>query len=150
MNDEPTTGSPPIPTIVELPEAHLGELVADLVRERPRAADEPDPSLAQDLRRDDPDVRLAGRERARAIRAEQGDPLGPDVVVDPQHVVRGQALGDADHRLDPGVDGLVDRIRGEPRRDEDHGRVRARLVDRLGHRVEDGDALDVLAALARA
>ena len=46
MNDEPTTGSPPMPTIVELPEPELGQLVADLVRERARAADEPDPALA--------------------------------------------------------------------------------------------------------
>ena len=129
-------------------QAHLGELVADLVRERPRAADEPDSSLVQDLRRDDPDVGLAGRERARAIRAEQGDALGPDVVVDPQHVVRGQALRDADHGLDPGVDGLVDRVHGKPRRDEDDGRVGARFVDSPGHRVEDRNALDVLAALA--
>src|SRR5215217_752125 len=38
--------------------------------------------------------------------------------------------------------------RREARRDEDHRRVRAGLVDRLGDRVEDWDPLDVLAALA--
>ena len=40
-------------------EAELSHLVADLVGERPRAADEADPALAEDLRGDDPDVRLA-------------------------------------------------------------------------------------------
>ena len=48
----------------------------------------------------------------------------------------------------PGVDGLVDRVGGEARGDEDHRRVRARLGDRVGDRVEDRDPLDVLAALA--
>ena len=74
--------------------------------------------------------------------------LGPDVVVDPQHLVRGQALGDADDGADPRVDGLVDRVGGEAGRDEDHRRVRAGLVDRLGDGVEDRDPLEVLAALA--
>ena len=150
MNDEPTIGSPPMPTIVELPEPEPGQLVADLVRQRPRARHEPDRALGEDLGRDDPDVRLPRRQRARAVRAEHRDPARPDVVVDAQHLVRRQALGDADHRLDPGVDGLVDRVRREARRDEDHRRVRAGLVDRLGDGVEDRDALDVLAALARA
>ena len=71
-----------------VPEPALRELVADLVRERPRAADEADPALAEHLGGDDPDVRLARRERARAVRAEHRDPLRPDVVVDPQHLVR--------------------------------------------------------------
>ena len=49
----------------------------------------------------------------------------------------------------PGVDRLVDRGGGEARRNEDHRGVGAALVDRLLDRVEDRDALDVLAALAR-
>ena len=51
--------------------------------------------------------------------------------------------------LMPGVDRLVDRVGREARRHEDHRRVRARLRDRVGDGVEDRDALDVLAALAR-
>ena len=62
--------------------------------------------------------------------------------------MRGEPLGDADHGPDPGVHGLVDRVRREARRDEDHGRVRARLRDRVGDGVEHRHALDVLAALA--
>ena len=52
--------------------------------------------------------------------------------------------------FDPGLDRLVDRRRGEARRHEDHRGVGAALGDGLGDRVEDRDALDVLAALARA
>ena len=69
--------------------------------------------------------------------------------MDPQHVVRRHALGDADHGVDAGVDRLVDGVGGERRRHEDHRRVRTLLDDRLGDGVEDGHALDVLAALAR-
>ena len=50
---------------------------------------------------------------------------------------------------DARVDGLVDRVGCEARRNEDHRRVRARLRDRVGDRVEDRNPLDVLAALAR-
>jgi hypothetical protein len=42
-----------------VPEPELGELVADLVRQRPRARDEPDRAFLEDLGGDDPGVRLA-------------------------------------------------------------------------------------------
>ena len=67
--------------------------------------------------------------------------------MEPEHVVHRDVLGDADDGCDPGVDGLVDRVGGEPRRDEDQRRVGAGRRDRVGDRVEDGDPLDVLAAL---
>ena len=76
-------------------------------------------------------------------------PLRAEVRVRAQHLVRRHVLGDADHGVDARVHGLVDRVDGEARRDEDERRVRAGLVDGVGDRVEDGDALDVLAALAR-
>ena len=52
-------------------------------------------------------------------------------------------------RPDPGVDRLVDGVGREAGRDEDERRVGARFRDRVGDRAEDGDALDVLASLAR-
>ena len=64
-------------------------------------------------------------------------------------VVGGDALSDCDHERDAGVLGLEDRVGGEARGHEDHRRVRAGLGDRVVEGVEDGDALDVLAALAR-
>ena len=130
-------------------EPHLRQLVTDLVGERARAGDEADRALGEDLGRDDPDVRLPGRQRAGAVRAESADALGARVPVDAEHLVRGDALGDRDHRVDAGVDRLVDRVRGERRGHEDHRRVRAVLDDRLDDRVEHRHALDVLPALPR-
>ena len=50
--------------------------------------------------------------------------------------------------LDAGVGGLHDRVGGERRRDEDHRRVGAGLLDRLGDGVEDRQAVAVSPALA--
>ena len=69
-------------------------------------------------------------------------------VVDAQLVVRGDALGDRDHQLDSSRGRLEDRIGGEPRGHEDHRGVRLGALGRLCPRVEDGNALHVLAALA--
>src|SRR5512133_2157498 len=71
------------------------------------------------------------------------------MVVDAQLVVGGDALGDRDDGLDPRLGRLEDRVRGEARRHEDHRGVGAGGVDRGVEGVEDRDALDVLAALAR-
>jgi hypothetical protein len=62
--------------------------------------------------------------------------------------VGGDALGDADDRLDAGVDRLVDGVGGEAGRHEHHRRVGTPLGDRLGHGVEHRHPADVLAALA--
>ena len=70
-------------------------------------------------------------------------------VVDAQLVVRGDALGDRDHQLDAGRRGLEDRVGREPRGHEDHRGVRLDALGGLCPAVEHGDALDVLAALAR-
>ena len=130
-------------------DAGVGQLVADLVGERAGARDQADVPVAEDVGRDDPDVGLARRERAGAVRAEQRHASRPNVRVHVEHLVRRDALGDADDGLDAGVDGLVDRVGGEARRDEDHRGVRAVLVDRRGDGVHHGDAVDVLPALAR-
>src|SRR5262245_47153835 len=77
-------------------EATLGDLVADLVGQRPRARHQPDVALLEELRRDDPDVGLAGRQDAGAVRADQARGAAAQVVVHPQLVVGGDALGDRD------------------------------------------------------
>ena len=69
-------------------------------------------------------------------------------VVDAQLVVGRDALGDRHDERDAGVLGLEDRVGREARRDEDHRRVGAGLAHGVVERVEDRDALDVLAALA--
>ena len=57
------------------------------------------------------------------------------------------ALGDADDRLQAGVDRLVERVGGEAGGHEGGGGVGAGLGHGLAHGVEDGDPLDVLAAV---
>jgi hypothetical protein len=57
-------------------------------------------------------------------------------------------LGDAHDSRDAGVDRLIDGVGGEARRHEDEGRIRAGVGNGIGHGVEYGDALDVLATLA--
>src|SRR5262245_44472726 len=89
MNDDPVAADADDRRI---PEPEPGQLVADLVGQRPRAGDEADRAFAEDLRGDDPDVRLAGRERTGAVRAEHGHAARPDVVVDAEHVVGRQPL----------------------------------------------------------
>ena len=101
------------------------------------------------MRREDPDVRLAGREHARTVGADQAHAGVPGLPVDAEHVVYGDALGDRDHRVHAGVDRLGDRRSGEPRRHEDHRGIGVALGDRLGDLVVHGNALHVLAALPR-
>ena len=148
MKSEPMIGSPPMPTIEELPVPGLFQLVADLVGQRARLGDDADRARVEELRRDDADVGLARREGAGAVGAEQPHPRLLRLPVEAEHVEDRDPLGDRDHRLDAGLDRLVDRRRGEARRDEDHRGVGAGLGDRFGDLVEDRDALDVLAALA--
>src|SRR4051812_10860803 len=130
-------------------EATLCQLVADLIGERARARHQADVALAEEVRRDDPDVGLARREDAGTVRADEtGRVRALQVCVDPQHVVHRNALGDRDHELAAGVGGLEDRICGERRRHEDHRRVGACLCHAVVEGVEHRRALHVLAALA--
>src|SRR6185436_18915889 len=96
----------------------------------------------------DAHVGLARREHARAVGADQAGGAAAQVGVDAQHVVGGDALGDAHDELDAGVVGLEDRVGREAWRYEDHGGVGPGRLHRGPHGVEDGDAVDVLAALA--
>jgi hypothetical protein len=66
-----------------------------------------------------------------------------------QHVHGGNALGDAHGEVEAGVGRFQNRVRGARGRHEDHRRIRARLLDRLADRVEDGKPQDDLSALAR-
>ena len=149
MNDEPTIGSPPIPTIVEQPSPSCVSSWPIWYVSVPERETSPTDPFAEDLGRDDPDVRLPRRQRARAVRPDETHVAILDERVEPQHLVCRDALGDADDGRDPGADRLVHRIGGERGGDEDHRRVRGGLAHGGGDRVEHGDALDVLPALAR-
>ena len=65
------------------------------------------------------------------------------------HVVGGNAFGDADDQRQPSVFCLQNGVGGKGRGHEDHRGVGARGGNRLGHGVEDGPALVHGPALAR-
>src|SRR6185436_4608529 len=77
--------------------------------------------------------------------------MAVDEVDGGDHVECRDALGDAEDRPDTCDRRLHHRVRRTGGGDEDQGRVRAGLLDGLGHRVEDRDAAikGRLAALAR-
>src|SRR3954454_334829 len=148
--DEPDTvhGVAAHPDTGRLPDPRGRELMHDLVHERARAAHEPDAPGRAHLPRDDPHVRHAGRDDARAVRADERRRRAGEVGVHRRHIADGDPFRDAHRQGDTGIGGLEDRLRGEPWRHEDHGGVRARLVHPLGDGVVHRDPLDILAALA--
>ena len=115
----------------------------------PERLTRPDRSLGEDLGRDDADVGLPRREHAGAVGPDQRHPVSARELVEPQHLVHRDALGDADDRLQAGVDRLVERVGSEAGGHEGGGGVGARLGDGLAHGVEDRNPLDLLAAVPR-
>ena len=137
----PMIGSPPIPTQVDWPMPGVGHRLDGLVGQGPRARHDPDPALAVDRARDDPDLGPAGRGGARAVRADEPGAGGSDDLDDLEHVEGRDPLGDAEDRADPGTDGLEDGVRRARRRDDRCRPCSAPVrLDRLGDRVEDRDA----------
>ncbi len=67
----------------------------------------------------------------------------------PHHVRGGNAFRDAHHQRNAGFGGLHDRVARERRRNEDHGRIRARLLHRIGHGIENRQPEMRLTAFAR-
>ena len=114
------------------------ELPDPLVGERARAADDADPARLVDIARHDPDLALAGRDDARAVRADQPDlgMMGLQVRHGAGHVEDGNPLGDRDDQRDPRVGRLQDRVGRARRRHEDHRGVGAGRLHGLGAGVE--------------
>ena len=119
-----------------LAKPRLGGLVDRLVGQGPRAADHADRPLPENRARHDPDLALAGREHAGAVRTDQpgGGALQPRL--DPDHVEHRNALGDRDDQRHPGLDRLDNRGGGELWRHINHARVRPGRLARLGDGVE--------------
>ena len=72
MKDEPTTGSPPMPAMVELPSPSCVQLVTDLVGERAGATRRgrfPSLEISAGMI---PTLALPGDSAARAVRPEHG------------------------------------------------------------------------------
>src|SRR5277367_4694209 len=131
-----------------LPDPPRGELINRFVRQRARARDDPDGTFEMDSRRHDSDFALARRNDTRAVRPDE--PRAPILQILPRanHIKRRNALSDADDQLHLSVGGFHNRIGGKWRRHENHRCIRAGLVDRFLHRVEDRPAFVSGAALA--
>ena len=132
-----------------LPYALLRELVQRLVGQCARARDDAHRSSRQrDVARGDADVALAGADDPRTVRTQQpgARELLDQAVVGQRLVLGRDALGDADDEGDAGLGRLNDGVRRGPRGHADEGGGGARLLDRLGHRGVDRNALDLLAA----
>ena len=92
---------------------------------------------------------LARGDDAGAIGTDQPRPLALHGALDLDHVVDGNALGDADDQVQPGIHALKNGVGGKGRRDKDSRSRRAGLLHGLGDGVEDGDlVLEELAAFA--
>ena len=150
MCDVPISGSPPMPMQVRLAEPEPRQLVDRFVGQRAALRDDADAAFLADVAGDDAGLGLARRDEARAVRADE--PRRRALLEErhrAHHVERRDAFGDADDERQAGVGGFHDGVGGKRRRHEDDRRVRAGLLHRVVHGVEDRPALVRRAALAR-
>ena len=133
-----------------LPQSDLSQLVHRLVGQGTAAADHPDRALLVNECRHDPQLAFAGRDNSGTVGTDQAGPDILEVVVDVQHVAGGNTFRDAYHRLDAGIGGFVNRIRGKCRRHEDDRHIGFGGIYRFLNGIEDRHlALKLLASLAR-
>ena len=89
---------------------------------------------------DDADLRLAGRDQSGTVRPDQ---LGAGVLDESagaNHVIEGDAFGDADDQPDAGGGRLHDGVSREWRGHEDPAHLSAGLPSGIGDGIEDRDA----------
>src|SRR5271169_152967 len=120
-----------------------------LVGQRARTRDHADPSGLVDVARHNAYLALAGGNHAGTVGADQPRLAVLQVVLDLYHVEHRDTLGDADDEFHSGGHRFEDRVGGERRRHVDHGRVGAGRFARLLDGIENRNALEVRAALAR-
>jgi hypothetical protein len=103
--------------------------------------------------RHDAHHRLAGADGAGAVGPGQGHALFPlvaaHVALDAHHVLRRDAVGDADAKANTGIGGFHDRVRCKRRRHEHDAGLGAGLAHRVLDGVEHRPLEVTLATLAR-
>src|SRR6266404_3328982 len=132
-----------------LADTELRQLVHRFVSQRAAARDDADRPRLVDVAGHDADLALARGDHARAVRTDEARLLAFQVARDAYHIERRHAFGDADRERQLGVGGFHDRVGGERRRHEDARDRRAGRAHRLLDGVEDGNALEIGAALSR-
>src|SRR5712664_116282 len=128
-----------------LADAELRQLMNGFVGQRAAAADDADVSLLVNAAGHDADFALAGRNDARAVRADQPRFLEVHDGGDAHHFERGKAFGDADNERELGVGGFQNGVGGVRRGNENHRGVCAGGFRGVGDGVEDG-ALEMFGA----
>ena len=131
-----------------LAKAVAGELPHRLIGERAASADDADVARLVDVAGGDADaaaavgiLACAGGDDAGAVRADEPGCRSFDRGLDFNHVAHGDALGDGDDQLEPGIDCLEDGVGGERRRNKNRGGGGAGFAGGLGDAVEDRDGV---------
>ncbi len=115
------------------------------VSQRPAAADDADISLLVNAAGHDADFAFAGRDDARAVRADEARLLEIDDGRDADHIEGGDTFGDADDKRELRIGGFENGVGGVRRRDKNDRGVCASGFGRVGDGVEDR-ALEMLGA----
>lgn len=122
-----------------LAEADVGGLVDGLVGQSSGSRHDSDLSLLVNVAGHDTNLAFLRLDNSGAVGADQsGLALRKKPVLDANHVVLGNSLGNADSQGDLSIQGLFDGLCGERRRHEDHGGGGTSLVHSLLDAVEDG------------
>ncbi len=138
-----------------LAQPEFGDLRHRLVSERARARDDADATLAVNVSGHDADLDFIGRNQAGTVRPEQqgllatGRLLVLHAVAHQQHVLHGNALGDADRQIEIGLHRLPDGGSRACRGHIDDGNRGARGCLGVGHGAVNGNALEIFAGLFR-
>ena len=103
-----------------------------------------------DVTRHDPDFGRSGSDDSRTIWANQTRSFSGHLRFHAHHVHHWNALRDAHHQLDTGVDGFEDGIGRARRWHKDHRDIATGLSTRLRHRVEHRNfVVEFLSAFSR-
>ena len=121
-----------------LAEPRGGCLRHRLIGQRAGPRDDADIARLMDVAGHDPDLTFIGRDDAGAVGANQPCPRATKGALHLVHIEHRDALGDADHQGQFGVDSLQDRVRRQMRGHIDRARIGARLLNRLLHGIEYG------------
>src|SRR6266851_123028 len=132
-----------------LPNPTRRQLIHSLIRQRARPRNNPDRAFLVNSSRHNPDLRLTRRDHSRAVRPDQPRFRALHDLPRLHHIEHRNALRDADHQRYLRSRSLQNSIRGKRRRNEDHRRIRSRLLHRLFHGIEDRPALMDRATLTR-
>src|SRR6185437_11701084 len=132
-----------------LSDAEFRQLADRFVGERAGARHNADVAFEMNVAWHDADLAFARRNNARAVRSDEARGLCLEERPDFHHVDHRNTFGDADDERYAGIGRFHDAVRGEWRRHEDDGRIRAGLSHRLADGVEDRTIEMLLSAFAR-